>query len=231
MDPRDLRNALGRFATGVTVITTRTASGKFEGLTANSFSAALARPAARPLEPPAVGAFAAELPRRRAASRSTCSPPTSKLAASSQRRGRQVRGRPFAIGLRGCPLLTGSLAIFECQTENTVEGGDHLIFIGRVVAAAYREGEPLVFSAGDYCVPVRHAPAEPQRLHARPKRCPEIDQMKLGFFTMPIHPVGRKLTRRCRKTARWRSSPTSSASSRAFSASTSPTRRRPSPPR
>jgi flavin reductase (DIM6/NTAB) family NADH-FMN oxidoreductase RutF len=39
VDPRELRNALGRFATGVTVITTRTPSGKLEGLTANSFSA------------------------------------------------------------------------------------------------------------------------------------------------------------------------------------------------
>ena len=73
---------------------------------------------------------------------------------------------PFGIGLRGYPILHGSIAVFECQTENTVEGGDHLIFIGRVVAASYCDGEPLVFSRGEYCVPVRHAPPpEPQCLH------------------------------------------------------------------
>lgn len=74
---------------------------------------------------------------------------------------------PFAIGLRGYPVLPGSIAVFEYQTGNTVEGGDHLILIGRVVAASYCDGKPLVFSRGEYCVPVRHVPPrERQRLHS-----------------------------------------------------------------
>jgi flavin reductase (DIM6/NTAB) family NADH-FMN oxidoreductase RutF len=74
---------------------------------------------------------------------------------------------PFVMGLRGYPLLPGSIAVFECRTENTIEGGDHLIFIGRVVAASYCDGQPLLFSGGEYCVPIPHASRpELQRLYA-----------------------------------------------------------------
>jgi flavin reductase (DIM6/NTAB) family NADH-FMN oxidoreductase RutF len=57
----------------------------------------------------------------------------------------------LASGLGGCPLLGDTLASFECSTEHTVVGGDHIIFIGRVHRATYRDGEPLIFSAGQYC--------------------------------------------------------------------------------
>ena len=57
----------------------------------------------------------------------------------------------YAAGLGGCPLLSDTLASFQCSTENTVVGGDHIIFIGRVHRATYRDGEPLIFSAGQYC--------------------------------------------------------------------------------
>ena len=53
-------------------------------------------------------------------------------------------------GLAGCPLLFGALATFECTRETTVAGGDHIVFFGRIQRAAYREGEPLTFSAGKY---------------------------------------------------------------------------------
>lgn len=53
--------------------------------------------------------------------------------------------------------------------------GVTVIFIGRVVAASCCDGEPLVFSRGEYCVPVRHAPQpEPQRLHVRGAAFPEM---------------------------------------------------------
>ena len=55
-----------------------------------------------------------------------------------------------APGLGGCPLLFGALATFECSKEANVVGGDHVVFFGRIERAAYREGEPLIFSAGRY---------------------------------------------------------------------------------
>ncbi len=56
-----------------------------------------------------------------------------------------------AAGLGGCPLLPDTLASFGCSTEHTVVGGDHIIFIARVHRATDRNGEPLIFSAGQYC--------------------------------------------------------------------------------
>ena len=62
-----------------------------------------------------------------------------------------------APGLGGCPLLFGALATFECSKETSVVGGDHVVFFGRIERASYREGEPLVFSAGRYGT---HSPLE-----------------------------------------------------------------------
>jgi flavin reductase (DIM6/NTAB) family NADH-FMN oxidoreductase RutF len=166
-DPRELRNALGRFATGVTVITTQTSAGKLEGLTANSFSALSLDP---PLVLWSIRLSAPSLPGFLAASGFAVNVLASdqrKLAANFATASiDKFANVPFGFGLHGYPVLPGSIAVFECQTENTVEGGDHLIFIGRVVAASYCDGEPLVFHGGEYCVPVPHAPAEPRRLHA-----------------------------------------------------------------
>lgn len=158
IDQRHLRHALGRFATGVTVVTTRTGDGKIEALTANSFSAVS-------LDPPLIlwslwrnaqslpsflnaGHFAVNVLAADQCdlSRHFSAPAEDKFAKVN-----------FAAGLGGCPLLTDALASFQCTTENTVAGGDHIIFIGRVRKAAYRDGEPLIFSGGQYCT---HSPLE-----------------------------------------------------------------------
>ena len=156
IDENHLRNALRCFATGVTVITTRTTSGKLEGLTANSFTAVSLDPpliswSLRRTAPSfesfcaanhfVVNVLSAE---QHALCRHFATPSSDKFADI-----------PFADGLHGAPVLTGSLATFECGTETTFEGGDHLIFIGRVLHATYRDGEPLIFSAGRLCLPSR----------------------------------------------------------------------------
>jgi flavin reductase (DIM6/NTAB) family NADH-FMN oxidoreductase RutF len=154
IDERHLRNALGRFATGVTVITTRTAEGKLEGLTANSFTAVSLDP---PLiawslkrSAPSFDSFVAARHfavnvlccEQQALCRHFATPQVDKFAAVA-----------FAHGIHGAPILPGSLATFECRTETTFEGGDHMIFIGRVIAATHRDGDPLIFSAGRLCLP------------------------------------------------------------------------------
>ncbi len=150
-DPRSLRNALGRFATGVTVITT-SANGKREGLTANSFSALS-------LDPPlvlwsivrrspsaagfqAAGQFAINVlgADQSGLSHHFATPHDDKFA-----------GIDTEAGLGDMPLVKGALASFECTTEQTVDGGDHILFIGRVQRIRYGDGDPLIFSAGKYC--------------------------------------------------------------------------------
>lgn len=157
-DPKLLRQALGRYATGVTVITTRTPDGRYEGLTANSFSALS-------LDPPLVlWSLRLAAPSLSGFTQSGCfvvnvlsraqSPASRHFATPRHDKFEDVT---FSTGIDGCPMLDESLAIFECRTETTVEGGDHRIFIGRVVQAHYRDGEPLIFAAGRYGT---HAPLD-----------------------------------------------------------------------
>ncbi|MBL8386010.1 MAG: flavin reductase family protein [Burkholderiales bacterium] len=151
-DPRELRNALGRFPTGVTVITTRTPSGKLEGLTANSF-------AALSLDPPLVlwslGRKSASLRGFVESGHFAINVLRSRQADISHRfatpRENKFEGLAHAAGFGGSPLLPDVLATFECETASTVEGGDHLLFVGRVHRIAYGDGEPLIFNAGRYC--------------------------------------------------------------------------------
>ena len=106
VDPRELRNALGRFATGVTVITTKTPSGKLEGLTANSFSALSLDP---PLVLWSIRQSAPALPGSLAASGfavNVLAADQRELAAAFATAAvDKFANVPFAIGLRGHPAF------------------------------------------------------------------------------------------------------------------------------
>jgi flavin reductase (DIM6/NTAB) family NADH-FMN oxidoreductase RutF len=154
VDERHLRNALGRFVTGVTVITTRGAGGKLEGLTANSFSAVS-------LEPPLVlwslKDTASSLPSFEVATHFAVNVLGAWQYALAQhfatRSEDKFKTVVHAPGLGGCPLLFGALATFECTRETSVAGGDHVVFFGRIQRASYRDGEPLIFHGGKYGTP------------------------------------------------------------------------------
>lgn len=151
-DGRQLRLALSRFVTGVTVITTRTDQGIRLGLTANSFSALSLDPAlvlwsmvkrsGTLADFVAAGRFAVNVLTLDQAD-------VSHHFATAQ--GDRFCRHEFEEGLGGLPLLGGALASFECQTQCTMDGGDHLLFIGRVQRIRWGDGAPLVFSAGRYC--------------------------------------------------------------------------------
>ena len=150
-EARKLRNALGRFPTGVTVITTRTPDGRREGLTANSF-------AALSLDPPLVlwslGSASKSLPSFQRAGLFVINVLSAHQADLSHHfatpREDKFEGVETLAGLGGCPLLAGALACFECEAQQSLETGDHLLFIGRVMRFGYREGAALAFKAGSY---------------------------------------------------------------------------------
>ncbi len=154
LDRVELRRALGRFATGITIVTTRGAAGKAEGVTVNSFSSVS-------LEPPLVlwclRSAAPSLASFRAAGWFAINvlgagePHLSRHFATAH--PDKFAAVPTLPGLGGCPLLPAALASFECRAERHIEAGDHVIFLGRVVRFDHREGEPLVFSAGRLSVP------------------------------------------------------------------------------
>jgi flavin reductase (DIM6/NTAB) family NADH-FMN oxidoreductase RutF len=153
-DARTLRTALGLFATGVAVITTRCRCGRLAGLTANSFAAVS-------LEPPLVlWSLSQDAPSMACFRNAQCFA-VNVLAVGQRSLSRhfsspqpdKFSGIAYAIGVGGCPLLDGALAHFECGIENTIPGGDHLILLGRVLSVAYHDGEPLIFGRGGYWRP------------------------------------------------------------------------------
>jgi flavin reductase (DIM6/NTAB) family NADH-FMN oxidoreductase RutF len=146
---RDLRDALGRFATGVTVVTTTTAAGPL-GITANSF-------AALSLNPPLV----LWSPARRS-SRFAAFEAASHFAIHVLARDQQAIAEHFARvghgmerfgrreGLGGVPLLDGCAARLECRHAARFDGGDHLICVGEVLRLAQEDRPPLVYYKGAY---------------------------------------------------------------------------------
>ena len=151
IEPRALRNAFGTFATGVTIVTTRTAEGADVGLTVNSFSSVS-------LDPPMVLWSLAKTSGSIDAFRKAGHFAVHILAAdqdglSSRFATRGIdkfAGLDLARGPDNVPLLGGCTARFECRTTFQYEGGDHVIFVGRIVNLTHSERPPLIFHGGRY---------------------------------------------------------------------------------
>ncbi|MFQ5776688.1 MAG: styrene monooxygenase/indole monooxygenase family protein [Terriglobia bacterium] len=156
-DRRDLRRALGQFATGVTVVTARARDGRRVGVTINSFSSLSLNP---PLVLWSLARHASSLP----AFARTSHFAVNVLAANQHHLSRQFStplrdkfgGVEFTEGVAGVPLLDGVIARFICRNVKQYDGGDHVIFVGEVEDYKWFEGEPLVFHSGSYRVATRH---------------------------------------------------------------------------
>jgi flavin reductase (DIM6/NTAB) family NADH-FMN oxidoreductase RutF len=153
LEPREFRRALGSFATGVTIVTSRDPAGEPLGLTANSFNSVS-------LDPPLVlfslhrnayslksfeesGFFAINILSDRQRHLSEA------FARSLTDKWRDVA---YEVWDTGAPILSDALASFECLTHSTHDGGDHVIFVGRVQRLrASGEGHPLLYFRGGYC--------------------------------------------------------------------------------
>lgn len=154
MTTRSLRDVLGQFATGVTVVTAH--GEKAHGMTANAFTSVS-------LEPPLVLCCVADTARLHPAILDAQRFGVSVLGADQEDLARYFtnKSRPegmaqfdqvdwFAGQHTGVPLLAGSLAWVECELAEVYEGGDHTIFLGTVLSAGSVDGEPLVFAGGSF---------------------------------------------------------------------------------
>ena len=150
-DPRDFRNALGRFATGVTVVTTVAADGARIGLTCNSFSSVSLSPAlvlwSLSLRSPNLSNFL-QAPHFAINILAADQQPISQRFA--QPLADKFEGVPCTAGALGLPLIDQAAAQLECKNETRYYSGDHVIFIGHVLHYAYRDCAPLVFWSGRY---------------------------------------------------------------------------------
>ncbi|WP_422421665.1 flavin reductase [Pseudomonas sp. GZD-222] len=150
-DPKQFRQALGAFTTGVTIVTTRGADGLDYGLTANSFNSVS-------IDPPMVlwsinkdsssahaftqgSHFAVHI-------LATDQEPLSNRFAKSSTD--KFSGLDLQRGPSDIPLLDGCSARFQCKTTYQYEGGDHIILVGEVLAFDRFDKAPLVFHSGGY---------------------------------------------------------------------------------
>jgi flavin reductase (DIM6/NTAB) family NADH-FMN oxidoreductase RutF len=151
IDASSFRRALGQFASGITVVTTRDAAGRPLGLTVSAFSSVS-------LDPPLVlvcldhaadandgmrasGLFGVSILRedQEAVSR--------RFARSD---ARKFEGIALREGRHGMPLVPGALAHIECRVRSFHEEGDHTVWVGEVVSLAAAPGAPLIHQAGAY---------------------------------------------------------------------------------
>jgi len=152
---KDFRSAVGAFATGVTVVTTM-GEGHGYGMTANAFSSVS-------LDPPLVlvcaisGAAGSEEIERNGCFAvnilAVDQEPLSRYFSSRDRpKGRDAfRDVDHTQGATGSPLIEGVTGYLDCRLEHSHEAGDHVIFIGRVLALhTDAERDPLLFHGGRY---------------------------------------------------------------------------------
>jgi flavin reductase (DIM6/NTAB) family NADH-FMN oxidoreductase RutF len=149
-DSGAFRQALGQFASGVTIVTTLDAEGRAQGLTVSSFCSVS-------LEPPLVLVCVDNRSETHAGFRASRLFGVSVLAEDQvEVSQRFARGGPeknafaFETGARGTPLVPGALAQLECSLHSAHEGGDHTIYLGEVLGLRVRPGRPLLYHASGY---------------------------------------------------------------------------------
>ncbi len=151
VDPKDLREALGNFTTGVAIATTIGDGGAPVGVTINSFNSVS-------LDPPLILWSLANSAPSFGAFRSNPSFAINLLAADQQDTCMQFarpsedkfRGVGHRTGFGGVPLIDGAAVQFECRSYARYPGGDHEIHVGEVVRISVSDRPPLVFHRGRF---------------------------------------------------------------------------------
>lgn len=146
---RVFRDALGRFATGVTVVTIRGPDGPM-GFTANSFASLSLDPALVLWSPAKASQRYPFFAAARHYSIHVLGQDLADLPGRFSRGGLGFAGLDWEPNAEGVPTLAKALARFDCAQHATHDGGDHLIIVGQVLRLALKEGEPLVFAKGRY---------------------------------------------------------------------------------
>lgn len=148
-EERVFRDALGKFATGVTIVTVRTDKGPV-GMTVNSFASVSLDPAlilwsvekksGRYLAFAEAEHFAVHV----------LDESQADLALEFARNANAFDNCAWHTNERNVPMVEGVLSRFECKTVAVHDGGDHSIIVGQVEQFGFRHGEPLIFASGKF---------------------------------------------------------------------------------
>lgn len=175
-DPREFRNALGQFATGVTVVTTMAEAGHPVGVTASSFNSVSLDP---PLILWSLAKSAKSMPAYQTSGGFNVHILASHQDALSNQFARPSDNKFDGVDWTACesghPVLPEYAALFRCETQYQYEGGDHVIFVGKVVEFETHNYPVLVFHAGNYA-DAKVKPKEPETM------VPDVD-IDAGQYT------------------------------------------------
>lgn len=151
IDPKDLRNVMGHFATGVAIVTTKDRTGKVYGLTANALTSLS-------LDPPLLLICV-----DKGADCYACFEESKIFAVNFLSEDQEQLSRRFATkgiekfeevqyhqGQLGVTLLEGAMGYLECKVVAGYEGGDHTIYVGEIQTAEASGDRPLLFFKGKY---------------------------------------------------------------------------------
>jgi flavin reductase (DIM6/NTAB) family NADH-FMN oxidoreductase RutF len=151
VDEQLFKRALGRWPSGVTVVTA-VADGVPTGMTASSFTSVS-------LDPPLVSVCVDHAARSLAALQSSRRFAVSILARNQADVSQRFASRldehvkfevPTLAGVFGCPLIVGAAAHVECETFSELVAGDHTLLVGKVLHVAVHDVEPLLYWSGQY---------------------------------------------------------------------------------
>lgn len=151
IDPSTFRATLGRFASGITVITARDADGRDVGMTVSAFSSLS-------LDPPLVlicidngASVAPVLEHCELFGINVLSDEQEPISRRfAEKEVDRFEGVAYHRGQHGIALLDGALAQMECRVHARYPAGDHTILVGAVEGTAVHEGHPLVYYRGGY---------------------------------------------------------------------------------
>jgi flavin reductase (DIM6/NTAB) family NADH-FMN oxidoreductase RutF len=151
VDSRAFRNACGKFATGITIVTVIGPDGLPHGMTVNSFTSVSLEP---PLVLVCIDRKATILPKLEDSGTigiNVLAEDQRDLSTQFSRRGTdRFETVPWFAGELGVPLIYGVLAHYECTVTTIADGGDHLIFIAEVRHLQCFQGRPLLYFGSEY---------------------------------------------------------------------------------
>ena|SRR6267154_434175 len=155
LTPSQFREALGFFATGVTIVTVDL-DGEVHGMTANAFASVSLNPLLLLVCVDHSARTHAHLHSKKRFGINILSEDQRLISeyyarpAYSHERAEEEAGARFDRTVQGTPILQGALAYLECKLQSTQEAGDHTVFIAEVEDVVVRQGDPLLFFRGKY---------------------------------------------------------------------------------
>lgn len=162
-DPKAFRRALGNFATGVTIITAQGADGEKVGVTASSFNSLS-------MDPPLVLWSSMKEARSCEIFESATNFAVNILASDqmgmsnhfARQQEDKFAGVQWEEGIGGAPIFPNCAGRFQCESYDKLDGGDHWIFVGKVVAFDDFGRAPLCFHQGSYSMVFSHPGVSPK---------------------------------------------------------------------